>query len=136
MRIPKNIRQEMIRLAQKDQPVEACGYLAGQEDEVQVIIPMTNVDQSPEHFSFDPQEQFQALKTARKQGLRLVGVYHSHPASPARLSREDLRLAIDPDLIYVIVSLAGPEPDIKAFRVCSKNIHEVSILITEGEAHE
>lgn len=134
--IPNNIRLEMIRLAQKDRPVETCGYLAGQGDEVQVIIPMTNVDQSPEHFSFDPREQFQALKTARKQGLELIGVYHSHPASPARLSAEDLRLANDPGLIYVIVSLAGPEPVIKAFRVDSGNISEVSISTMEGAVYE
>jgi proteasome lid subunit RPN8/RPN11 len=136
MRIPEDIRREMIRLAQKDQPVETCGYLAGQGDEVRVIIPMTNVDRSPEHFSFDPKEQFQALKTARNQGLKLIGVYHSHPASPARLSAEDLRLANDPGLIYAIVSLAGPEPVIKAFQVNSRNVNEVSISISEGAAHE
>jgi proteasome lid subunit RPN8/RPN11 len=136
MLIPENIRREMIRLAQKDRPVEACGYLAGQGDEVQVIIPMTNVDRSPEHFSFDPKEQFQAVKTARKQGLELIGVYHSHPASPARLSAEDIRLANDPGMIYSIISLAGPEPVVKAFRVHSGEIREVPITITEGAAHE
>ncbi len=136
MLIPENIRQEMIHLAQRDRPVETCGYLAGKGEEVQVIIPMTNVDQSSEHFSFDPKEQFQALKIARKQGLELIGVYHSHPASPARLSEEDLRLANDPGLIYAIISLAGPEVEIKAFRVESRNIHEVPISMIEGETHE
>ena len=78
---------------------------------------MTNVDNSPEHFSFSPDEQFEVLKNARGRGLRILASYHSHPASPARPSKEDIRLAYDPKLIYVIISLAGGATDVKAFRI-------------------
>jgi proteasome lid subunit RPN8/RPN11 len=76
---------------------------------------MTNVDHSPEHFSFDPKEQFQAVKRARSLGLELVGVYHSHPATPARMSNEDIRLANDVSLRYLIYS--RPDNRIQAFAV-------------------
>lgn len=107
--------------AQAEMPNEACGYLAGEvladgETRVAAIrIPMTNVDASPEHFSFDAAEQFAALKQAREAGLRLVATYHSHPETPARMSDEDIRLANDPDTIYLIYSLATD--NIKGFTI-------------------
>ena len=71
----------------------------------------------PEHFSFEPAEQFATVRQMRAAGVRLRAVYHSHPATPARPSPEDIRLANDPSLSYVIVSLAGLQPDVKSFRI-------------------
>lgn len=130
LKITPNVRQEMIDLAVKESPIEACGYLAGVDDRVIFTIPMTNVDRSPEHFSFAPQEQFQAVKTARAQGLQLLAVFHSHPASPARMSEEDIRLANDPEMIYIIVSLLEIEPVIRGFKAVSGVITEVPIAIS------
>src|SRR5665811_1505202 len=85
--------------------LEACGYLAGEGAEVKEYIIMTNTDKSAEHFSFDPKEQFAAVKTARVKGQTLIAVCHTHPASLARMSQEDIRLANDPSVKYVILSL-------------------------------
>ena len=78
---------------------------------------MTNIDQSPEHFSFDPKEQFQVVKDARTNNLTLISVYHSHPETPARLSEEDIKLLNDPNMIYTIVSLMEKTPDVKAYQI-------------------
>ena len=102
--IPEHVKQAIIDHALEITPIESCGYLAGKDGHVSEYYPMTNVDQSPEHFSFDPKEQFKAVKKARSEGLSLVSVVHSHPESPARLSEEDLRLFNDPDPVYIIVS--------------------------------
>lgn len=134
LKLPEAIRIQMIEQAKRDLPNETCGYLAGEADRIQMMIPMTNIDHSTEHFSFDPAEQFQALKSARAKGLRLLAVYHSHPATPARLSQEDLRLANDPDIIYLIVSLQDEQPVLRGFTVIQGAATEVSIQITEGEA--
>lgn len=138
LKIPFSLKAEIIRLARRDSPIETCGYLSGIDDEIKEVVSLTNIDHSAEHFSFDPREQFQAVKAARAKGYQLIAVYHSHPASPARLSEEDLRLANDPQLFYVIVSLLNPdEPVIKAFKVNSGVVSEISILlITEGEKNE
>lgn len=133
LNLPVRLGAELIRLARQESPIETCGYLAGENGEVREVIPLTNIDQSPEHFSFDPREQFQAVKEARAKGYELIGVYHSHPASPARLSEEDLRLLNDPRVYYVIVSLLNPEePVLKVFKVISKEVSEVPIFNTEG----
>jgi len=46
-----------------------------------------------------------------------VAVYHSHPATPARPSLEDLRLAHDPKMVYVIVSLMAGVAPVRAFKI-------------------
>lgn len=133
LKLSRTHQSELIKLALRDNPFETCGYLSGNGDEVKEVIPLTNVDHSPERFSFDPREQFKAVKEARAKGYQLIAVYHSHPATPARLSPEDLRLANDPDIYYLIVSLLNPEePVIKAFKVDIAAVSEVPIRITEG----
>jgi Predicted metal-dependent protease of the PAD1/JAB1 superfamily len=133
LKIPIALQNEMIELARRDSPIETCGYLSGSGEVVKEVIPLTNVDRSAEHFSFDPKEQFQAVKDARAKGYELIAVYHSHPASPARLSAEDLRLANDPRIVYIIVSLQNPDqPVLKAFKVNSGVVSEVGILSNEG----
>ncbi|HID12037.1 MAG TPA: M67 family peptidase [Candidatus Latescibacteria bacterium] len=55
----------------------------------------------------DPKEQIDALKDIRRLGLEMVGIYHSHVASPAYPSKRDIKLAFYPEVSYVIVSLGG-----------------------------
>ncbi len=120
MKIPKEINEQIILHAQKDLPNEACGYLAGENDIVTKAYAIKNIDQSHEHFSFDPEEQFAVIKDMRKENLVPIAVYHSHPETPARPSKEDIKLAYDPDIYYLIISLAGEVPDIKSFKIKRK----------------
>jgi proteasome lid subunit RPN8/RPN11 len=125
MYIPHNIIDELISQARQDAPDETCGYLLGisgsadvpvrngagettalpGEDVVTENYWMENIDHSSEHFSFAPKDQFAALKYARSKNLKILANWHSHPASPSRPSQEDLRLANDPTIRYVILSL-------------------------------
>lgn len=115
--LPVALRQDIIHHARETLPNECCGYITGVDAVCKTVYRMTNVDASPEHFSFDPAEQFKVIKTARRQGETPLVVYHSHPETPARLSDEDLRLLTDPHTIYVIVSMATDDPDVKAYRI-------------------
>ena len=117
IRIPRNIFEEVLVQARAEAPLEACGIFAGQDGCVQASHPMTNVDASAEHFSLKPEEQFAVAKAIRAAGHRMLAVYHSHPATPARPSEEDIRLAVAPGVLQVIVSLASAEPEIKAFSI-------------------
>ncbi len=132
IRIPEAILAVIRKLAEENPHIETCGYLAGNGEEVKEIFPMTNMDQSPEHFTFVPEEQFSVLDKAGEAGLELIGVYHSHPASPARMSVEDIRLAYDTSVFYLVYSLLTKE--LKAFRVDrEKGVTEVPAeIIPEG----
>jgi [CysO sulfur-carrier protein]-S-L-cysteine hydrolase len=126
--LTKEIADKMTAHARAGLPNEACGYLGGANDTVTTFYPMTNVDASPEHFSFDPKEQFAVLKEARNKKEELIGVYHSHPETPARLSEEDIKLFNDSNPTYVIVSLKDAEPSINGFKVFKPSDDEIKIF--------
>ena len=117
MKISKGILEIIYEQAEAEAPLEACGYLAGKEGVITSHYKMTNVDKSETHFSLDPKEQFQVAKSVRADGSDLIAVYHSHPASPARPSEEDIRLAHDSSIIYVIVSLENEKRTCGAFTI-------------------
>ena len=133
--ISQNIIEALRQHAEDQAPIEACGYLAGKDQTITTLLPMTNIDDSPTHFAFDPAEQFQAMKDMRAQGLELLGVYHSHPESPARPSKEDIRLSFDPKLSYIIVSLESNPVAVKSFKIQDGQALKEELIITpEGKA--
>lgn len=130
MIIFKNIIEGIYAQVRLAAPIEACGYLAGSEGRITSYYPLTNIDNREDHFSFDPQEQFVAQKSARREGLKIIGVYHSHPVTPARPSTEDIALAYDPAALYVIVSLMDEKPVIKGFWIRQGMVREEELIIT------
>jgi [CysO sulfur-carrier protein]-S-L-cysteine hydrolase len=132
MRLTKGVQREIVEHAQAQAPIEACGFLAARNGIAEQSIQLTNVDHSPEHFSLDPAEQFSAVRNIRRNGMQLRAVYHSHPASPARPSQEDVRLAFDAELSYIIVSLASSTPVIKSFSIQDAIVTEEKIEIVES----
>ncbi|MBP5137283.1 MAG: M67 family metallopeptidase [Paludibacteraceae bacterium] len=122
MNIPQNIIDELIAQARKDAPNESCGYLMGNGDDVTENYWMENIDHSPEHFTFAPKDQFDAMRYARNKGLRIIANWHSHPATPSRPSQEDLRLANDPTIRYAILSLMDNEPRLNSFKIINGEV--------------
>lgn len=133
MKIIKRIVEQLTNHAKKEVPLEACGYLAAKGGIITAMYALTNVDKSGEHFSFDPKEQFAAARDARTKGLEICAVYHSHPASPARPSEEDIKLAHDPRMLYVIVSLAQVREDIRVFRIKNKSVESEVLEVIDNE---
>ncbi len=131
--IEKNIYEDIISHSKELSPIEACGYLVGSENIITKIFPMKNMDQSEDHFTFDPAEQFNVLKMTREQNLSILSVYHSHPISAPVLSQEDLRLLNDPKMVYIIVSLENNETNVKGYRITrngsTAEINEVKLNI-------
>ena len=127
--IPSNIFEQIIAQAKAQAPIEACGILAGRDGQVEKLYEMTNVDKSNVHFMMTPEEQFKVIKDIRSAGHQMLAIYHSHPETPARPSAEDIRLALTPDVIYIIVSLKDTEPAVKGFLIEDDNVSEVSVQI-------
>jgi proteasome lid subunit RPN8/RPN11 len=102
-------------------PHECCGALLGKDVEVAdrqvyreilALHPLVNRrDDSPNNrFSVTSQDVLDAEKSARQQGLEVVGWYHSHPDHPARPSQYDRDHAW-PWYSYIIVSVANRIPE-------------------------
>lgn len=118
IKISRQFLADIIEQARRELPAESCGYVFGPDRATAAEnYPMTNTDHSPEHFTFDPAEQFAAIRAARAAGKKVVGNWHSHPSSPSRPSQEDIRFAVDPTAVYFILSLQQEEPVLNAFHV-------------------
>jgi proteasome lid subunit RPN8/RPN11 len=131
--LPAGLRDKMIAHARAAYPNEGCGLFAGSieaakptendgGDSVKTVCEvycLKNIDESPTHFSMSPEEQFAAIADMRKKNLALLGNFHSHPSTPSRPSPEDMRLAFDAKLSYIIISLAdapdGGQEIVKSF---------------------
>jgi proteasome lid subunit RPN8/RPN11 len=117
LRIPRALYEEVLAHCRRQYPKEACGLLAGRDGRVSRVYPMRNVDDSPIGYSMDPREQFQAERAMRLAQEALLGIYHSHTATDAYPSSVDVRLAISPEVSYVLVSLKQQPPDVKSYRI-------------------
>lgn len=130
LRIEPEVRAAMVRAAEAAAPLEACGLIGGRDGRLTRLYNLTNLDASAEHYMLDPEEQFAAVKDMRVRGLELLAIWHSHPATPARMSEEDLELAYTPDVVYLIVSLASPEgPELRGFTVREGRSDQVELEI-------
>ena len=92
-------------MQKKDSRTRHADCLEGDKRVVTDVYLLRNVDESREHFSMDPAEQLAAIKDIRQKKGVLLGNFHSHPESPSRPSQEDIRLAYDPKMNYLILSL-------------------------------
>jgi proteasome lid subunit RPN8/RPN11 len=132
LQIEEKILTAMLEHGRREEPNEACGYLAARDGVVDRLFELTNIDAAPDHYTMDPAEQFAVIRQIREEGLQLAAAYHSHPETPARPSVEDIRLANDPGMVYVIVSLmAGVEP-VRAFKIRGDEVVDIPLQVRQG----
>jgi len=81
-----------------------------------------------------PEQQFAVVKDMRAGGLDMLAIYHSHPETPARPSEEDIKMALTPNVVYVILSLMSNNgPIVKGFEIEDGTVTEVNVQIMEDD---
>jgi proteasome lid subunit RPN8/RPN11 len=109
----------MLDQARAELPNECCGLLAGTvaggAARAIALYPLVNKLASPVEFLSEERSMFIAFKDMRKRGLDVLAVYHSHPTSAPVPSRKDLAQNYSEDVMNLIISLAGPEPHVRAW---------------------
>ena len=128
MKIQKEVLGKIIKQAHVEAPLECCGYLAGSKGVVTKAYPVENLDKSAVHYSFRPEDQFRVVKEIRQEQLTVLAIYHSHPESPARPSAEDIKLAWDPSVCHVIISLQDVEEVVKSFHIKDGQVREEELV--------
>jgi proteasome lid subunit RPN8/RPN11 len=83
-------------------PLEACGMLAGKNGRVERIFPIRNQAQSPVRFRMDPKEQLEAFEWIDSNGQELLGIFHSHPNGPGKVSETDIEEAAYP-VVHIVL---------------------------------
>lgn len=117
MKIARQVIDYILAHAREDAPKECCGLLIGGRDLVERNVRTRNRETGNTRYLIDPDDHFAAIHSARVDNKRVIGAYHSHPASPAIPSESDIAEASGWDFLYVIVSLAKPEGEIFAYRL-------------------
>ena len=113
----------MIAHARETAPEECCGLLGGvAQSTAATLYRLRNVTPNPQiGYEAAPEDLFAAQRQMRSRGEELVAIYHSHPrAVEPSPSETDVRLAYYPNARYLIVSLGGREPVLKAFSISER----------------
>lgn len=109
-------------------PLEACGLLAGHNDWVEKVFLMQNIAKSPVRYRLDGVEQLHVFETIEREGMELVGIFHSHPRGPLFPSATDVREAAY-DVVYVIWAPQAGKWTARGFRIESGKVREVDLLV-------
>jgi proteasome lid subunit RPN8/RPN11 len=132
MVIARHHVEALFEHSRREYPNEACGLLAAKDGIVVKLYPIENADASPVHYRMEANQQLQAMLEIDDRGWDLGAIYHSHTHTRAHPSQTDLGLAVYPDTLYVIVSLADPtNPDIRAFSISNGEIREQALTIPD-----
>ena len=119
-------------------PDEACGLLAGPviageaSGFVSEVYAAVNADASSRTYTVDGRDYLRASRDAEERGDDIIGVWHSHTHTDAYPSPTDIRQAVDPMWIYVIVSLRDEVPTLRAFRIREETVRECQVVLEAG----
>ena len=128
--LDKQLTSEIIDYLNSHVPLEACGLLAGKNDQVEKVLFVRNQAQSPARFVMDPYEQLQAFDWIDANGLDLLGIFHSHPSGPETASPTDIAKAAY-DVIHVICSRRDAQWKLRGFWIEDGQATEVTLQILE-----
>ncbi len=128
MRISQALWDELVTHAAEEAPNECCGYVRGRDGTAEEVVRAVNERHSPYGYELDPQSLLR-VNELDDDGFD-VGVYHSHPRSPAEPSQTDINLASYPHWTYLIVSLEnGDAPVVRGWRIADRRVEEEPIVI-------
>jgi proteasome lid subunit RPN8/RPN11 len=89
--------QTMVLHAERTYPNECCGvmlgHIQGEMKRVTEAVALENAfnGAQQERYELRPQDLLKAEQEARRHGLDLVGIFHSHPDCDAYFSETDLK---------------------------------------------
>lgn len=99
LRLSYHHYESLRRHGEETYPHECCGILLGhpnaEGNEVRKVLRAgnTRTDSAHNRYHIAPEELVRAQREGRRDGLDIVGFYHSHPDHPARWSRTDFEEA-------------------------------------------
>ena len=129
MRISQELFDEMVAHAVQDAPNECCGMIATRDGEAVTVHRATNAAASPLRYEIDGAEQYRIQMAIDDADLDLGAIYHSHTRSAPYPSQTDINLAFYPEALYVIVGLAGKDPDVRAFEIRDGQVSDAELEV-------
>lgn len=121
---------EMVQHSRDDVPNECCGVVSAKDGSAVEVHRAVNAAASPLRYEIDSKDFLRIYNLIDDADLEVGAIYHSHTRSAAYPSQTDINLALWPDALYIIVSLAEEEPDVKAFAIVDRKVEEVALEIS------
>src|SRR4030066_420377 len=108
-------------------------------NDIKSVYKITNIRHSKIDYEMDPKEQLKCEKEIKDSGLKVIGIYHSHPSMQAYPSQTDVMRAywpgdpdmpIYPDIGYMIIGPVDDDIKIRVFKINSgQKVDEINLNI-------
>jgi [CysO sulfur-carrier protein]-S-L-cysteine hydrolase len=132
LRLKRPVYEAMLCHLEAVYPQEGCGLLAGYWSErmATVLYAIANRAANPQtQFLMLPSQQIAAFLEIDAAEMDLLAIYHSHPHGPATPSAADMAQAYYPDVLQLVVSLAPPQPSLRAFWLTPTAFSEIAVIV-------
>jgi proteasome lid subunit RPN8/RPN11 len=123
--IPAEHHDAMVAHCVREAPLECCGLLGGFAPLVSSFHPLRNSSRSEVRYDADPRDLIAAVQELRARGAEILAIYHSHPRWAAIPSKTDLAENHYGDVPRIIVSLLGPVPEVRVWRLGADSFEEL-----------
>jgi len=138
--ISRKLLDEIILYCKDAYPNETCGILAGRGNVIERVYKIKNISNNSQIiYEMEPVEQLRCEREIKAAGLKLLGIYHSHPSSEAYPSQTDVMRAYwpgDPDLLiypdacYMIVGPVDGKTDVRVFTInTGQKVNEIRLNV-------
>ncbi len=139
--LPSELERAIVAQARAESPNEACGLIVGTAPAADGGVALRyeacrNAAASPVRYAVHPDDLYQVTIEADEAGHVIWGIVHSHPRSPAVPSATDVGMALYPDALYLLVSLAAGQADpvtgaplLRAWRIVGGAVREVALEV-------
>ncbi len=120
-----NLRDEREEVSMKVE-VERCGVLIGEKRGKDVIVrevvEFENEARSPFFFEIKPETLYDAWLRAKRNGMEVVAIFHTHPTGIGKISSRDVESLKNTGIPWVIVGMDG----IKAY-LYDEGVKEIDV---------
>jgi proteasome lid subunit RPN8/RPN11 len=137
MLIAADLLDDVIAHARAEYDAECCGLLGyadggdGEQTRAVQVHRARNVFASRKRFEIDGKELLGVLDRFEREGLELGAIYHSHTHTAPYPSQTDINFAANwPGLEWMIVGLAGDEPDVRCYLIDGAEVREVALEVS------
>jgi [CysO sulfur-carrier protein]-S-L-cysteine hydrolase len=130
MRIARELYDRIVAHARAEAPNECCGVVAASDGAATRVYEATNKHASPLRFEIDGLDLLRINNEIEDAGWTVGAIYHSHTRTAPEPSQTDVNHAAAwPGALWVIVGLAGGEPDVRTWSIDDGRVTQVELVV-------
>lgn len=134
-------REVMVEHCKSVYPNEGCGILVGErkgEDwfvHRPVPVPNRNEERARDRFEISPKDYLLVEKEAHRDGLDVIGFFHSHPDVPPFPSQTDAQFAWEGFVNIIVGVFGGQKTRVRAHLYDGKSFRELPVYVLLHGSH-